>query len=359
MRGKIGRIAIGTRRREPDEFGLFVAGALDADVVIFGRRRANEFVLQRVRNQCSRHTNGAAGIEHMDDRACISRRNPQRGMDARRRRPADKQRHRHAHPLHFGRHGDHFIERRRDQPRQANHVGAFVVRRFQDGHPRHHHAKIDDFEIVALEDDADDVLADIVHIALHRRHDDLALRRRGAGRARQLFRFDERQQVRHRFLHHPRRFDDLRQEHLAGAEQVADHVHAVHQRPFDDIDRPAAGVEGLQPRFLGIVNNERVEPFDQRVFQPFVDRQLAPSLGGLFDNTAVAAEAFGNVEQAIRGIGPAVEHDIFARLPQFGIDRVIHIKLPGVDDRHVEPGRDGMIQEDRMHRAAHRFITAE
>jgi hypothetical protein len=32
------------------------------------------------------------------------------------------------------------------------------------------------------------------------------------------------------FLHHAGGFHHLRQEHLAGAEQVADDVHAVHQR---------------------------------------------------------------------------------------------------------------------------------
>ena len=47
-------------------------------------------------------------------------------------------------------------------------------------------------------------------------------------------------QIGHRLLHHPCRLDDLRQEHLAGAEQVADDVHAVHQRAFDHVERPGA-----------------------------------------------------------------------------------------------------------------------
>jgi hypothetical protein len=38
--------------------------------------------------------------------------------------------------------------------------------------------------------------------------------------------------MRDRLLHHPRRLHHLRQEHLAGAEEVADDVHAVHQRNF-------------------------------------------------------------------------------------------------------------------------------
>ena len=41
---------------------------------------------------------------------------------------------------------------------------------------RHHHAEIDDLVAVAAEHDADDVLADVVHVALDGRQHDLALR---------------------------------------------------------------------------------------------------------------------------------------------------------------------------------------
>jgi hypothetical protein len=37
---------------------------------------------------------------------------------------------------------------------------------------RHHHAQVDDVEIVALEHHADDVLADVMHIALDGGHHD-------------------------------------------------------------------------------------------------------------------------------------------------------------------------------------------
>ena len=103
----------------------------------------------------------------------------------------------------------------------------------------HHDAEVDHVEVVALEHDADDVLADVVHVALDRRHDDRALRRASVAGAR-LFGLDVRNQVRDGLLHHPRALDDLRQEHLAGAEQVADDVHAVHQRALDHLDRASA-----------------------------------------------------------------------------------------------------------------------
>ncbi len=46
-------------------------------------------------------------------------------------------------------------------------------------------------------------------------------------------------QPRHRALHHSRALHHLRQEHFARAKQVADDLHAVHQRSFDDQERPA------------------------------------------------------------------------------------------------------------------------
>ena len=98
----------------------------------------------------------------------------------------------------------------------------------------HHHAEIDDLEVVALEHDADDVLADVVHVALHGGDDDAAVGARDAV----LLLLDERHEMRDRALHHARALHHLRQEHLAGAEQVADDVHAVHQRTFDHLQRP-------------------------------------------------------------------------------------------------------------------------
>ena len=103
-------IGIGTRRSDADQFRLFVAGTLDADILIFGRRGAHEFSLQRVADQRPRHADRAAGIEDMDDRAIIGRRDAQRGVDAAGRRPADKKRHGHARSLHFGRDRHHLVQ---------------------------------------------------------------------------------------------------------------------------------------------------------------------------------------------------------------------------------------------------------
>ena len=161
-------------------------------------------------------------------------------------------------PLHLAGDRHHLVERWRDQARKADHVRLIVVGGLQDVLPRHHDAEVDDLEAVALQDDADDVLADVVNVALDGRHDDPALALGRAGLF--LLLFDEGDEVRDRALHHARRLHHLRQEHLARAEQVADDIHAVHQRPFDDLDR-APGE--LLPRFLGVVDDMCVDALDQ------------------------------------------------------------------------------------------------
>ena len=111
--------------------------------------------------------------------------------------------------------------------RKADDVGLLFARNFRDLLPRHHHAEVDHLIVVALEHDGDDVLADVVHVALDRGEHDPTLGARRDARAG-LLGFDVGHEVRDRLLHDARRFHDLRQEHLAGTEQVADHIHAVH-----------------------------------------------------------------------------------------------------------------------------------
>ena len=49
-----------------------------------------------------------------------------------------------------------------------------ALRGLEDLRRRHHHAEVDHLVVVALEHDADDVLADVVHVALDGGHHDLA-----------------------------------------------------------------------------------------------------------------------------------------------------------------------------------------
>jgi hypothetical protein len=93
-----------------------------------------------------------------------------------------------------------------------------------------------------------------VDVALHGGHQDLAARLLPAAF---LLGVHERLEVGHGALHDARALDHLREEHLAAAEEVAHHGHAVHQRPLDDVER----LRQLRARLLGVHLDEVVMPF--------------------------------------------------------------------------------------------------
>src|SRR6185369_13204340 len=145
----------------------------------------------------------------------------------------------------------------RDQPGQPDDIGAFGFRRLDDLGGGHHDAEVDDLEVVTLQHDADDVLADVVDVALHGGEHDLAggiaaVAGHAIGEVARLFLFHERHEVSDRLLHHAGRLHHLRQEHFSVTEEIADNVHAGHQRAFDHVQRPL----DRQPRGFGVFLDE-------------------------------------------------------------------------------------------------------
>ena len=259
----------------------------------------------------------------------------------------------------------HFFQARRDESRQAHDVDVLGLGARQDLVTGHHDAQIDDLEVVALQDHRDDVLADVVHVALDRGDDDLALGLDvlAGGGLLQLFLLDVGQQVRHGRLHDARRLDHLRQEHLALAEQVAHDVHAVHQRTFDHVQRAPALAQYLAVRLLGVLRDEFGDAVHQRV------RKALPHRNGLLWRAApfvplavVARRALGvlrDLHEALAGVGPAVQHHVFDALTQRRLQVVVHAHHAGVDDAHVHARGDRVVQEHRVDRLAHRVVAAE
>ena len=193
---------------------------------------------------------GAAGIEHVHRLALgIARVDLDGRVNLRRRRAADEERHVKILPLHLARDMHHLVERGGDEAGEADDVDLVLLRLRQNLLRRDHHAEVDHLVAVAGQDDADDVLADVVHVALHRRHQDLGvgLLDPAGGEERGLLLLHEGFEIGHGALHHAGRLHDLRQEHLAGAEEVADDVHAGHERAFDDVER-AAELGSARPR---------------------------------------------------------------------------------------------------------------
>ncbi len=263
----------------------------------------------------------------------------------------DQERQLEALALHLLSHMHHLVQRRGDETGETDHVGPHFPRRLEDGLAGDHDPEVDDLEVVALQHHPDDVFADVVHIPFHGRQHDFAV----AGATRFL-RLDIGLQIGDRPLHHPRRFHHLRQEHLAGAEQIADHVHAIHQRPFDDMQRPL----GLSTRLLGILFDEVGDPLDQRMLQPLAHRPAAPRLIprilGLGTGTAIL---LGDGQQLLGGVVIEVEHHRLDLLFELGRNVFIDGELTGVDDPHVHAVLDGVVEEDGVNRFPHRLVATE
>ena len=93
--------------------------------------------------------------------------------------------------------------------------------------------RLSDLVAVVGEDDVDEVLADVVHVALHRADHDAAL---PAGIGLLHVRLEERDGR----LHRLRALEHERELHVARREQVADHLHPVEQHVVDDRQAQAA-----------------------------------------------------------------------------------------------------------------------
>ena len=221
-----------------------------------------------VGQQRRRDPDGAAGVEHVHGLAAlVVGVDLDRGVDPARRRAADQQRDVETLALHLRGDVAHLVERRGDQAGEPDDRRPFGTRRLDDLVDRHHHAEVDHLVVVALQHDAHDVLADVVDVALDGRHHDLGRRRPRA----QLVGLGVhvRKEMGDRLLHHPRRLHHLGKEHPSAAEQVADDVHAGHQRTLDHVERPHRG----EPCLLDVVGDEVGDAVHQRMREALLRRR--------------------------------------------------------------------------------------
>ncbi|CCJ90122.1 hypothetical protein BN132_2050 [Cronobacter turicensis 564] len=267
-------------------------------------------------------------------------------------RAADQQRQGKALALHLFRHVHHLIQRRRDKPGEPDDIGVHFTRCFQDFIRRHHHAEIDNLVVITLQHHADNVFADVMHVAFHGREHDFAV-----ALAHFLTGLNVWLQVRHGLLHDSSGFHHLRQEHFPLAEQIADHIHAIHQRAFNHLNRTFR----LLARLFGILLDKLGNAFHQRIFEAFFDIPRAP-LGLLSVSGAVrfaAAVFFGKRQQPLGAVVTAVKDDVFHRVAQFGGQIVVNRQLSGVNDAHVHAVADGVVEEHGVDRLTNRVVAAK
>src|ERR1039457_345647 len=301
---------------------------------------------------------GAAGIEHVNHRLAVVGRNFYGGMRAAGGRAADEQRQLEPLPLHLAGHVNHLVERGRDKATEADEIGFLCRGALEDFFTGNHHAEVDDLVVPAGQDDADDVFADVVHVALDGGENDFSLRLGdlARGNKRGLLGLHEGREVSHGLLHDAGGFDHLGQKHFAGAEEIPDHAHAVHQRALNHQQRTAQ----LDAGFFGVDLDIRVNALDQRVRAPLFDGAVAPLFSFLFArNRASALELFAKVHQAFRGVGTAIEQHIRDQHLQLGFDLFIHYKHAVVDDAHVHARGNGVIKKGGVHGFAYLVVASE
>ncbi len=66
---------------------------------------------------------------------------------------------------------------------------------------------------------------------------------------------------------------------------------------------------------------------------------------GVFVGFGAALEIF---DVALQGVGAAVENQVFGQLALFGGDFGVGFDVRGVDNRHIQPGFDTVVEHDRV-----------
>ena len=341
------------RQRYDGKIGL--AFVVVANVLIFLRNLGAVAFALFFGEQRGDDADGARGVRHVDDAVLVIGGNLDGGVVARGGRAADEQRHGEALTLHFGSNVAHFFQRRGNQSGKTNGLRAVFARGVQDFFAGHHDTEVNDFIAVAAQYDADDVFADVVHVALDRGNQDAPF---AGGAGALFFRLNPRNQVGDGLLHDARRFDHLRQKHFARAEEFAHGVHAVHQRPFDDRQRRFASGGQFGAHGFGVFDDKFGDAFDQRVRQPLAHRPLPPGqIGAGF--ARLTFDGLGDFDEGVARAGVTVQHNVFDLFAQRRIQFVIDAQLPGIDDAHGETGAHGVVEEHGVDGFAHRLVAAK
>ena len=223
----------------------------------------------------------------------------------------------------------------------------------------HHHAQVNDFETIAAQDNAGDVLSYVMDISLDGSIDYdrscagiIAL----AGHVR----FENRDRVLHDFggLH------DLREEHFAVAEELTDSLHSRHQRSFDDFHRRTVFMVTLQHVRLQSGASSLYETFFKPLFRRTV---LAVNvfLCGICGRATVFVCLFRCHyllrlrDKPLGRIRIPVQDHVLCLLQKIRFNVIVHLQHSRIHDTHVKSRIDSVIEENRMHRLADGVVSSE
>ena len=229
-----------------------------------------------------------------------------------------------------------------EQPAHADEISVVLLGRVDDGVHRLLDTDVDDVVAIVGQDDVDQVLADVVNIALDRGEHHRAL-------ALFVGLLHVGLEVGHCGLHHLGALEDERQLHLAAGEQLTHDFHAFEKRIIDDLESRSGDeclVEiGLKTLALTV---------DDSSFEPLIERQRCEFLSprGIH---AFGLDALEEIEEAAQGVirgnalvikDAAVVHEIEGDLALLIGDAVHRQDLRGMNDRRVETSFHRFVQED-------------
>ena len=238
--------------------------------------------------------------------------------------------------------GDHhLLGRLHQEPGEADRVGLVAVVRGDQVLRRHLDAQVDDPVAVVLEDDLDQVLADVVDVALHGGEHDGA-----AGGV--LVLGHELLEVGDGGLHGLGGLEHLGHDELVVVEEAPDLLHALHERPVDDVER--ARLVELQRQ---VVEQAFLGAFHDVAREPLVQRQLD---AGVLRGPRAPAEVGREGGHRVRA---APVDQVLGELALLLRDRGVALEPLAVDDRVVEAGLGALVEEDRVQHLAARGGQAE
>ena len=258
------------------------------------------------------------------------------------RRPAQHHRRGKPQPAHLqqilAHHGGGFDQ----QPRHPDRIRLVRLNRRQKIRQRHLDAQIDHPVAIVGEDDIDQILADVMHIALHRAEHHRAL-------LLPLDPLHERLQQRHRSLHRLGRSQHKRQLHLARAKQLAHRLHPVEQDIVDDLKRRVA-----LPRQRQILLQSLAVPINNPVAQPLLDL-LRPRLAAALRRLAIGKQP-QHLGKRIIPLAPAIKDQILRRLHLLRRDQMQRPDLAHMQNRPGHPRLQRMIEKHRIDHRPRRRI---
>ena len=228
-------------------------------------------------------------------------------------------------------------------------MGAMFDGGIEDRADRLLDAEIDNPVAVVGQDDVDEVLADVVDVAAHRgEHDGASLLA--------LDPLHEGFEVADRRLHRLGRLEDEGQLHLAGAEQVADRLHAGEQDVVDDVERLVAPHRQLEIGF-------EIEPvaIDDALREPLFELFRAALFLRLLDR-AVLKEGHEGLQRFVFSpwaVMAPVEDQILGDPHLFLGDPVQRQDLREMHDRAGEAAAQRVVEKDRVQHLPGRRVEAE